>query len=543
MKDQWTALTEDFLHILNVPVTKRTIEKTIHHHPDTPGLLVVSEALRLWGVENEAIRVTLDQMTDADFPCIALMNGNRCVILKKIQGGEVYLKHPGKKPISMTSEEFIDNWTGIALIASPVPGAGERNYRAELWKERLLRLRNVLVPVLLVVLSVLVMVPALRGETLLPGLIPVLAVKTIGLIACILLYFVSIGFGKVARQVCPTHGKINCHGVISSPAGKILGIPMTDLGLLYFSGGLFSIFFAAYFGELHSTFIALALLNVMTLPYTLFSVAYQGIVLKTWCWLCLTVQAVFWVEFGFLHSFLGEGVLDLPANPPLAVIPGFLFPLSIWLFLRQLLGNSRVLEMHERELMRLRRNPKVIESLLISSDKMDMQQEFPEIKFGPEDASVTLTLILTFDCGYCRTIFQETRRLMDKYPVLNARVRLLLDSKLLDDIDREKYHNYRVARTMMELLLAGKRVEAVQVLDDWFLPSRRKTKKEIDQWLQPFQESCNGNQEAADRILRHYHDWTKMNNITDTPTTLLNGTKLPIEIRLADLEYYFMRQE
>ena len=543
MKNQWTGLTEDFVNILNVPVTKRTIETTINHHPDPPGLLVVSEALRLWGVESEAIEVTVDKMTDADFPCIALMADNQCVILKKIEAGRVYLKKPGKRASSLTVEAFTADWTGIVLLATPRPDAGERDYGRKAWKERFLKLRNYAAPILFAVLSVLVMVPALRGEALALDLFPVVIAKLAGLTACVFLFIVSIGFGKVATRVCPTQGKISCHSVISSPAGKILGIPMTDLGLLYFSGGLFTIFFAANFGELSSALMALAVLNVLTLPYTIFSVVYQGAVLKTWCWLCLTVQAVFWIEFSFMHNRLGTGTLDLFRHPPLSVIPGFLFPLLIWLFLRQLLGHARELEMHERELVKLRRNPSVIQSLLDSGHQVDMKPNLPEISIGPKEAPATLTVILTFDCGYCRTIYQEVRRLLDRYPNLNARVRLLLNTKLLEDEARDANHNYRIAATMTALMLQDRHDEAVRALDDWFLQPRIRSKKEISNWLHPYASSITTGWDNAHNLLRHYHDWTKQNNITDTPTTLLNGHKLPIEIRLSDLEYYLMRQE
>lgn len=543
MKNHWTVLTQDFVTILNVPVTKRTIATTINHHPDPPGLLIVSEAIRLWGVETEAIEVTLDKMTDSDFPCIALMTGNRCVILKKIVNGRVKLKRPGKRETSMSVEEFGADWTGIVLLATPRPDAGEKGYWRKAWKERFLKLRNYAAPVMFALLSVLVMVPALRSEAPTADLLPVVIAKFAGLTACIFLFFVSIGFGKVATRVCPTQGKISCHSVISSPAGKILGIPMTDLGLLYFSGGLSTIFFAAYFGELPSALMALAVVNVLTLPYTIFSVVYQGVVLKVWCWLCLTVQAVFWIEFSFMHKRLGSGTFGLLDNPPLSVIPGFLFPLLIWLFLRQLLGHARELEMHQRELVKLRRNPSVIQSLLNGGHQVDMRPDSPEISIGPKEAPATLTVILTFDCGYCRTIYQEVRRLLDRYSNLNARVRLLLNNQLLDDVDRGDNHNYRIAATMVALILQDRHDDAVRALDDWFLKPRIRSKKDILKWLHPYESSITTGWENAHNLLRLYHDWTIQNGITDTPTTLLNGHKLPIEIRLADLEYFLMRQE
>ncbi len=199
--------------------------------------------------------------------------------------------------------------------------------------------------------------------------------------------------------------------------------------------------------------------------------------------------------------------------------------------------------MHERELVKLRRNPSVIESLLGGDRQVDMKPVLPEISIGPKEAPVTLTVILTFDCGYCRTIYQEVRRLLDRYPNLNARVRLLLSTKLLESEDRNTNQNYRIAAAMTALMLQGRHDEAVRALDDWFLQPRIRSKKEILKWLHPYESPIATGWDNAHNLLRHYNDWTKQNDITDTPTTLLNGNKLPIEIRLSDLEYFLMRRE
>ena len=164
--------------------------------------------------------------------------------------------------------------------------------------------------------------------------IPIVILKIIGLAASTLLILGELGHPLFDR-ICPKWEKINCQAVMQSPASKLFGfIPMADIGGIYFSGSIILICFSVLNPYFFNQIYLLALLNLLTLPYTIFSVAYQAFVVKYYCFLCLIVQVVFWLEFWQYYQFLSAGFPQFRLEDFFSFAWGFGLPLLTWLFLR-----------------------------------------------------------------------------------------------------------------------------------------------------------------------------------------------------------------
>jgi len=170
----------------------------------------------------------------------------------------------------------------------------------------------------------------------------ILLLKVVGLIASwvLLLGTLRVPFFK---RFCPISPYFDCRRVIDSPAGKIFGVIHTaDLGVLYFGGSLLVLMFTAFSPDFYFHVVLLGGLNLLTLPYTLFSVLYQAVKVRKWCALCLIVQAVFWMEFWQFFPFLfGNRVfLDFSLNRITPLILGFGLFLGAWPLVRHLLERA-----------------------------------------------------------------------------------------------------------------------------------------------------------------------------------------------------------
>ncbi|RYF33435.1 MAG: vitamin K epoxide reductase family protein, partial [Cytophagaceae bacterium] len=106
------------------------------------------------------------------------------------------------------------------------------------------------------------------------------------------------------QNLCNSDGKNNCNAILKSDASRITSwLSWSEVGFFYFTGSLLSLLFAP------SSLFILAWVNVMALPYTIYSLSYQYRN-KTWCALCCTVQALLVLElitalvFGLLQSSL-----------------------------------------------------------------------------------------------------------------------------------------------------------------------------------------------------------------------------------------------
>jgi len=170
----------------------------------------------------------------------------------------------------------------------------------------------------------------------------ILLLKVVGLTASWLLLLGTLRV-PFFKRFCPTSRHFDCQRVIDSPAGKVFGlVHAADLGVLYFGGTLLILFFSAFSPGFYFQVVLLGGLNLLTLPYTLFSVTYQAFKVGKWCALCLIVQAVFWLEFWQFFPFLfGNPVfLDLSLNRLTPMIVAFGVVSALWPLVRYLLERS-----------------------------------------------------------------------------------------------------------------------------------------------------------------------------------------------------------
>jgi ATP-binding cassette subfamily B protein len=91
-------------------------------------LLSLSEAAEKIGFRTLGVKITLDQLKDAQLPCILHWRQNHFVILYKIRKGKYYIADPGKGLVELTEKEFRQNWysqkelhDGISLMLGTTP--------------------------------------------------------------------------------------------------------------------------------------------------------------------------------------------------------------------------------------------------------------------------------------------------------------------------------------------------------------------------------------------------------------------------------------
>ena len=170
----------------------------------------------------------------------------------------------------------------------------------------------------------------------------ILLLKAVGLLASFVLVLGTLD-APVFRRFCPRNPMFDCKRVIDSPAGMVLGrVHTADLGVLYFAGTLLALLVSAFTPGFYHQVLYLGILNLFTLPYTFFSVAYQVFKGGKGCALCLIVQAVFWLEFWQFHPFLfgtrPQLSLALPGLHRLLV--GLALPAVLWPLVRYLLQKA-----------------------------------------------------------------------------------------------------------------------------------------------------------------------------------------------------------
>lgn len=139
------------------------------------------------------------------------------------------------------------------------------------------------------------------------GLVLLLLINSIGVYIGYLLVIkqlnIQSGYGD---RICSLFKRSDCNNVLESDAAKLFGVfSWSEIGLGYFVTNVFFIC-------LQPSYIpCLALINILGLPYTLWSIWYQKFRARQWCPLCLIVIILSWILFA------------------INLISGFLFPSHI----------------------------------------------------------------------------------------------------------------------------------------------------------------------------------------------------------------------
>lgn len=212
-------------------------------------------------------------------------------IVMDVAGGNVtYMTQ--HKTFTATVAEVAGSWNGIALLAAADAASGEPDYRRHHIAELAGRVKCRLLLLLAVALAGFAMwVSGLYRDW---AAWVVLALDCGGLLLSWMLVQKSLGISNAAAEaVCSVLEAGGCDELARSEASSFMGIfKWSEVGLAYFSVSLLAMLL---FPGILPT---LAAINLLCLPYTVWSITYQKFKAKVWCTLCVSVQVTLWLLFG-----------------------------------------------------------------------------------------------------------------------------------------------------------------------------------------------------------------------------------------------------
>lgn len=517
--DNVVLAVSELIRRLNVRVTTSSIQELVNH-PSYPSLAAISESLTEWNIPNLSVQLTPAQLSEIPCPAIAHLrqNSGHFVVIEEVIGGEVRYTDPAMGPITETLEEFQKHWTGVLLLVEPNSKSGEIGYAARKRAESLevLRSKSIFIISILVIAAVLINILLFAvGFTF----VSILLLKCLGLYVSILLLQNQLDINSpVASAICGIGKKSDCVSVLRSPASKLFGIPMSDLGFVYFAGGILSLLFSLsnYNAELGM----LPMLTYATLPYTFFSFYYQWRVVKKWCVLCLATLVIFWLEF--LIVFPAEFRISVAGVVTLVLSFGVVT--ILWLNIRPLLVDSLKVPLLEKALINFKRNPKIFNAILASEPVVVP----PLIASHSEHSSPTFSLIVVSnpECIPCaRAHFQ-----LEEY-LNRLSVRPIVHYVFLVDTASENIPK-RVAAHIINQSKRFGNDKLEELMRTWYL---RQEKASLEGWV----NDPSFNDDDVQSLVEHRR-WCADNGVEGTPTFFINGRKVPKEYHPRDIFFYLM---
>jgi len=514
------------LDLLKVKYTQAFSNQYFNEHPHKYNLFGLSKMLLDYGVENAGTKITDKEsnLCRIECPFIAHFSADFAVVYR-VESDKVYYIWRGKEN-AIADKEFIQSWSGIVLLAETTPNAGEPNYKEHRKKE----LWGITQKSILILTGILIFgITYINQSSVIQSFSYsiILLLNIIGAYISYLLVLKQMHIqSQYADKICSLFSKRDCNNVLETDAAKLWGVfGWSEIGLGYFGANILLLLFLPH------TVYLLALINIVALPYTFWSVWYQKVKARQWCPLCLIVQVLLWSIFIVNYLF---GYIQIPSFS-YSVIQLFIFIGSIYAVsivgLNLLLPNlsrGEEIEKTRQEINSIKANEEVFRTLLIQQPHYEVSKADSQILFGNPDAKLFISILTNPFCNPCAKMHKRVEKLL-RETKRNICVQYLFSSF---QPDLEFANKYLIAAYLKNCHCGLDPQSPEQIFADWF-EKGKLLKEAFFSNMQLDMENPN-----IETEFQKHDVWREKTQLRATPTILVNGYKLPDNYKIEDLRYF-----
>lgn len=509
------------LGALGVKHTKKFVHDSLLSHPDYPSLLSISDTFKKYQIDNAAVRVEKDKLSELPIPFMAQVevdNAPQFYAITKLNKNAVGYFDEEDKFTTIKKDKFLEIWTGVCFVAEKNENSKEPNIAKKVAEKRF----NITLIVAITLLTLFWISTTFLFATGQKnfGVVPYLLIKFAGIIiSTMLLWFEVDEFNPTLQSFCSGGRRTNCGAVLNSSYAKLLNgkVSLSLIGFSYFFASFFYLLITS-FSE--ASLSLLAYLSFLTAPVIAISVYSQAAIIKQWCKLCIGIQLVLVGEIAVAYAFKLYG-----SPPPLVTAPLLLtlalLPILIWSYLKPLIQKDKQLSLYRRTLAKIKNETQVFKGLLSKSRKITTSTEGLGISLTNKDAQYQVIKVCNPYCGPCARAHPVLEKLFE-----TGKINL----QILFSTDEESHpHSLPVQHF---LALDDKYPEQQQLqraLDDWYLADTK------DYAVFEQKHPLNGELKKQRHKLKAMAAWCKAEKIAFTPTIFINGHELPKEYRINDL--------
>jgi uncharacterized membrane protein len=520
---------------LEVPVTIKTITKTLNDHPDYPSLLSISDTCSDFGIKNLSLQIK-EYKKLLELPCPFLvqikeeeLKDDFFSIVYHLNAEYVVWFSPKKhKKERIPFHKFIKEFTGYVQLYEKDETAGEKNYVQNSHKEKQeIFLKNSLIlafPLLLCFIGVYSIVSHGLSASLFPIIYTIFLLCGSIMGIMILLYELN-QYNPLLKKVCSRGHKTNCAAILQSKGSEIFGIRWSIIGISYFIGTLIVLMSG---GIVNYPLLGIASwLNVLALPYTVYSVYYQAKVVKQWCPMCLTIQAL--LILLFIISILGD-FFSMNFHISIAFLVQFIISMLI-VFLASFIlipymNKFKTTKIYQHDLQLLKYDINLFKALLARQKIVLESTEGLGITVGNLEGKIHLIKVCNPYCGACSMAHSEIDKLLES----NSEIRLQIiftSSALENDLSN------RLVKTFLAISSGALDGDVRKALDEWYLS--KKKDYEVFSAQYPIENEILKKQLPKIESMRN---WCNKMEIAYTPTFFINNYQLPEIYTFQDLKYF-----
>lgn len=177
----------------------------------------------------------------------------------------------------------------------------------------------------------------------------------------------------------------------------------------------------------------------------------------------------------------------------------------------------------EVDFLKLKRNKKIFDALLTTSESVIIDNNINTIKKSPNSDIIG---ILSPSCGFCKKAFFNYKELIDK----NVEVNLMFN--INPDNPDNKY--LKVCYFIINEFNLKGYSHTIQLLESWY-----KSSFEIDSWLKEKNyDAENIDTEKVYNQLKEMFVWCQDNTINYTPATIFKDKIYSTDLDISDLKFF-----
>ncbi|SDF72299.1 Uncharacterized membrane protein [Mucilaginibacter pineti] len=531
------------VNLLKVKLSDSTLKKEIEEHPEYPSLLSISDVLNKYGIDNLGIKFDNEKFSEIPTPFITQIKHevrptNLFTVVKENGDNVVFFDPEKKRWNKLNKNAFLKRCSGIALLAEANDNAGEKDYKIKIKEERQKRATQYFsvggVPALFIIVCLAGFMQS-GISALLPFIFSLLTLA--GCLSGVLLLWYELDqYNPLIRKICSAGKKTNCSAVLHSKASKIAGISWSVIGFTYFAGMLLLLLFSGLTNL--SVLSVLSWINVLALPYTIFSIYYQWRIAKQWCILCLSVQTLLVLQAviaftGGWHNVVSFNSIDVGLIAK--VIVSFSVPFIIAIVLLPALQKAKLGNRFSNELQRLKHNAQIFSALLEKQRPVITDPSGLGITLGNPDAAYKIIKVCSPYCGPCAEAHKPMEALLHHNSNIQLQILYATGSDEDNILKPPVKHFLAIAENNNEEIIK-------QALGDWY------ETKEKDYDMFAVKYPMNGELKKQDVKMEAMRNWCTKNEISYTPTIYISMPhdsgevkyyEMPGVYSFDDLNYFF----
>jgi uncharacterized membrane protein len=508
-----------------VKISINAVVEFLKPHKDYPSLKSICDFFNEINLENYPVRVEVEDLYSLPKPFLVhvkVQSGRVLVIYKITKEYVIYSDSiNGKKVIEI--QKFLEHWDGVIIVVQPSKGIAD-SYQKQRYEDLI---DKSILPITIFLLIILGLSSShnfynLESEKHL--VVSILFLHSTGLLFSILLARNEMNLkNQITEKLCHFSTLTDCDAVTASNASKLFSyITWADIGIAWFAAGLSLMFIVRE----SWIFNVITILSLASIPYPIYSILYQKIRLRKWCPLCLAVQTILIAEFILLLGY--AEIIDLTVKRiaiPLIVLNATLI---IELLIKRNLLLKKDRDEIKLELLRMKRDPDVFISKLLSSVKICLPSTEPTILFGKTTEKVTVTVFLSLFCSACARQFPEILKLTGS--LKNVCIQIVI-SPGRDELTMKWF------RILSFYLKAGKQEKVTVLLSEWYSLDPESRKNLFDKYKEV------GQPEDADFLIKRSELFFETGKVESVPAIFIDGYRLPLIYRVEDLKYLLNETE